>query len=458
MAETIEFARWKNVPEVAAAAAEVEDKFVAYVSGLAGHIESIRLSMADTYWDLLIELLRAQTEPFPKALSFDEQERMFIDFGYMGDRITPLNPNFDMAQVLHSKTELGVFPFMTFSDFIAEGWAVITGQEPPVPVCGASTDMRMRAMERRLRTLLDDRDETLMKLAETVHEKDIVPVLEVLNECLSSAMKVEHRMREFREADDSLRRYLLRERTRYVEAERKMRDILVSASLPRYAFDEFYALHESGKIAAIKLIYLRQEEEKTERRVKRTTNTSVQLSQDMMRKEFELYVLSKRDSIYAPTKLASYERSLLTPRDSAPATYAEMSQAVNRLCEPDMEMFAVAKVRMYGVPRVVFVPGQGLGSYDPAEHAVMIPVFPVTSIEKAVLYGMASFRWFGDDDRVVRGPYELLKENRGKSEEVIAASFRRDYFNWIAKEESGYKVLNSTVRRTFERVLARGED
>jgi hypothetical protein len=127
---------------------------------------------------------------------------------------------------------------------------------------------------------------------------------------------------------------------------------------------------------------------------------------------------------------------------------------MEKLGSMDIDMFAVPRVRMYGVPRVIFIPGQGWGTYDWLDHTILLPVFPVTSTEKSLAYGAGTFRWDSDEDRILKNTYENIKANRGKSILEMAASFYKDYFLWMTKEKEGYRILPRDTHKTFIQMFA----
>ena len=105
---------------------------------------------------------------------------------------------------------------------------------------------------------------------------------------------------------------------------------------------------------------------------------------------------------------------------------------------------------MYGIPRVILVPGQGLGVYDWEDNSLVIPVFPVTSDIKDFCFALAGFRWDNDEDRTLKDTYALLKANKGKGIRAMQESFNNDYFLWISKERKGYRVLPREVTKWFK--------
>ena len=50
-------------------------------------------NLSAQYWDVLSALVDAHTEDIPDELIFDDRERLFIDFGYVSDELTPASPS-----------------------------------------------------------------------------------------------------------------------------------------------------------------------------------------------------------------------------------------------------------------------------------------------------------------------------------------------------------------------------
>jgi hypothetical protein len=469
MAGKIKFQRWENaeIDKITEEAGKIADKYRGYAS--SGKNEDKALArkawqqLSDKYWDLLFALVDAQTEPFPAELTFDEEERLFIDFGFLHDEITPRHKDFDAGTFLGSRTVSGIFQYQSFSDFIAECWGMITDQARPAPLCGSSVETRLKEMDAQLEGLEKERDGEFRRIVSRgggMPEADVNGLCEDLNRYLISAAKVTLRTKEYREAGDERKQLMSQERFRYGEAERVL-DLQVSIAqkgeedplgLPEA--EMFQALHESTKILARKIVYVQQEEEKSLRRAKKISSACAQFSQQMMRKELKNMLTKKKEYMAVPAKIARCEQSLLCPQDAPPMKCAAASALMEKLANMDIDMFAVPRVRMYGVPRVIFVPGQGWGTYDWLDHTILLPAFPVTSVEKSLAYGVGTFRWDSDEDRVLKNTYENIKDNRGKSILEMAASFYKDYFLWMTKEKEGYRILPRDTHKTFVQMFA----
>ncbi|MDR3230509.1 MAG: hypothetical protein LBT65_03645 [Synergistaceae bacterium] len=469
MTEKIVFRRWVEVPDVVRTGEEMEKisgRYLEYVASGKNEDKSKARKewkqLSDKYWDLVGALVDAQTESFPDRLFFDDEERLFIDFGFLNDTVTPKNAKFDPAEALARKTGSGIFQYQTFSDFIAECWAMITRQSVPGPVC-ASGAVRAEDLEAQLKGLQEKRDAEMEKIVSrcaNMTPGDAEKIASTLDGCLINATKVEMRTKEFREAPEDVKQAMSQDRFRYSEAEHAMTTQLSIAQkdeedplgLPEA--EMFMALHESTGIMARKIVYSRQDEDKARVRAKKVADACGQFSQQMMRRELKNMLLKKKEYMAVPAKVARCEQSLLCPQDSEPMSYEAASRMVEELCDMDMDMFAVPRIRMYGVPRVIFIPGQGLGTYDWGDHTILLPMFPTTSAEKSLAYALGTFRWDSDEDRVLKNTYEHIKENRGKSILEMASSFYKDYFLWLTKEKRGYRILPRDTHKTFIQMFA----
>ena len=469
MGKIFGFQRWQHSPEVTNLTAELRKTAELYFRHAASSRADDKAlarkfwqKLEEGYWTLLFALIDAQTESFPNKLVFDASERLFIDFGYMDEALTPKNAKFDLQEALNSKPVTGIFPYGMFSDFIAESWAMITAQRYSPPPY-AAIEERLSSMRARLRELQAQRNAEFLSIAGRNPETssaEAEKITAVMGQYLLNACKVELRVKQSREAPEQLQQGLTQERFRYAEAEKAMHRILSEsqkapeAPLPSAEADRFLALHESTKVLTKKIIYVQQDEEKAARRAKRVHDACAQFSEQMMRRELKNVLLKKKEYMAVPAKTARCETSLLCPQAFAPIPCERASRELEALCDLDMGMFAVARVRMYGLPRVVFVPGQGYGTYDWSDHTILLPAFPVESLEKSLTYALGTFRWDSDEDRILKNAYESLKANRGKTILDMAASFYKDYFLWMTKERQGYRVLPRDTHKAFAEMLA----
>ena len=461
------FTRWKGVPEVAQAVEKLDNAAYKYKKLLAtgktdDKIQANKLwqGMASSYWEIVLALVDAQTKSSPEALTFDDEERLFIDLGYLPGVLT-LSKNFDSKTYLAAKCSGGIFPIMTLSDYIAESWAAINGAELPAPVISMGLTERIYYLDEALSKAQAERDEFLREIDDTyTNNLDVRQIIANLNSYLLSAMKVNMRVPEYREADDSTRQKFAQERKAYNDAEKSILLFISSCQkneenpLPAPKADKFAALHERAKVIAKKILYSQIDAVKIARRVKKISDTCSGMSPQMRRAELKSMLVKKRDYLTVPAKNARADTSLLCQAESMPIDYAKNYSILEEFDSMDMEMFNVPRVRMYGIPRAIFVPGQGLGTYDWNDHSLLIPAFPIGGEEKSVSYALATFRWDSDEDRKIKTPYEQqIKENRKKSLLALAEGFYKDYSLWMTKEKKGYRILPRETHKVFVNIF-----
>ncbi len=467
------FKRWQNVPEVQDAAANLTAQVQKYNALLAentsdskSQAQKLWVSMSASYWDILFALIDAQTKTMPAALTFDPEERLFIDLGCIPG-VLNLSKNFDPKAWLATKCAGDIFPVMTFTDYIAECWAAVTGNEAPVPVIGMSLNDRINTLNEALYSAQGQRDAFINTIATKYPTNlNVKQSIQAMDEFLMSATKVNMRVPEYREGDEATRQKLAQQRKAYLDAENGILLFVSSARkneanpLPLPLADKFTALHEKTKIIAKEILYSQIDAVKIARRTKKITDTCAQMTDAMKRGEFRNMLMKKREYLAVPAKNARCDTSLLCQPDAMPVDYAKDYEIVREFTAMDVEMFNVPRVRMYGIPRVIFVPGQGLGTYDWSDHTIIIPSFPVGGNDKSVSYALGTFRWDSDEDRKLKPPYEQqIKENKKKSLLALAASFYKDYSLWLTKEKRGYRILPRETHKVFVSMFTvRSED
>ncbi|MBR0252417.1 MAG: hypothetical protein IJQ57_03595 [Synergistaceae bacterium] len=456
------FKKWKDVPEVTEAVSKLEDYSQKYNSLIStgsnddrAAAQKIWANMSSSYWEILFALVDAQTKTNPAKLIFDDEERLFIDLGYIPG-ILRLSKDFDPKKFLETKCKADIFPVMTFSDYIAECWATIKGNAIPDPVIGMSLNERISSLNEMLLMAQGERDKFFTDIANSYPTNlNTRQTLQIMNEFLMSAVKVNMRVPEYREGDEATRQKLSQQRKAYLDAE-KAAFLLVSSAqknennpLPIPKVEKFASLHEKTKVLAKKILYSQIDSIKIARRNKKITDSCSAMSDQMKRSELKNMLVKKREYLTVPAKNARCDTSLLCQFDSTPIDYAKDFEFFREFTGMDIEMFNVPRVRMYGIPRVIFVPGQGLGTYDWSDNSILVPAFPLGGNDKSVSYALATFRWDSDEDRKLKTPYEGIKENKKKSLLAMAASFYKDYSVWLTKEKRGYRLLPRDTHKVF---------
>ena len=310
----------------------------------------------------------------------------------------------------------------------------------------------------------------MMKIARE-HAYHIPVDMEKLNEemdkCLLTAMKVVMRVPEYRDAKEKEHQAMAQDRAAYFDAEKTMLLTLSSARnneenpLLQPDLEHAIEVHERTKVLAKKILYCQSSERKKARRAQKAAETkSGANTVTGKRAELKEILTKKREHLTVPGKTARCDTGPFAPASDLPIDFQKASAELESMSAMDMEMFNVARVRMYGIPRVIFVPAQGLGTYDWADHTLLIPVYPyggsagADTASKAIAYALAAFRWDSDEDRHLKNPYEQIKENRKKSLIALATSFYKDYATWMTKEKKGYRILPRETHKVFSQMLA----
>jgi len=124
-------------------------------------------------------------------------------------------------------------------------------------------------------------------------------------------------------------------------------------------------------------------------------------------------------------------------------------QAIAKFIEADPKVFANKKVRRFGYPIIIFVPGTGNGVYNYDLNALMIPEFPMKDFRESLISAIVLFRWDCDEEREFRDSFNSLKPYKRLSFIDLQRSLIRDYIMYITKEREGYKVFDKEIRDWF---------
>ena len=454
------FSKLKNVPEVQEAVAKLEVSAQKYSQLLESGTsedktaaQKVWQEMAPSYWEILFAIIDANTKNSPAQLNFDEEEKLFIDLGCVKG-ILPLSNKFDVKNYFSEKCAPDIFPVMTFSDYISECWASITSNPIPTPSIGMTLKDRLAGLNDLLAKTQSERNKFFTKIASEYPSKvSTKQTLDLMTELLIPAMKVIMRVPEFREGSEAARQKLSQQRKAYIDAENAALLLVSSAQknqekpLPLKEYEKFMALHNRTRILSKKILYTQIDEVKIARRIKKISDNCAAMSNQMRRGELKAMLVSKRE--YVPAKNARCDASFLCKPDSMPVDHIKDYNLFGDFTACDIDMFSVPRVRMYGIPRLIYIPGQGLGTYDWSDNTLLVPMFPTSKEGQAVAYALGTFRWDSDEDRKVRTPYEGIKENKKKSVLAMAASFYKDYSIWMTKERLGYRIMPRETHKVF---------
>ena len=415
--------------------------------------------MAECYWEILFAILDAKLEKMPANINFDEEERLFIDVGYLNG-VLDINKDFDADKFLNSKAHGGIFPVMTFSDYISYQWSLIMGAEPLKSPIGDDLEGRIKTLTEDLEKIQTDRDNMLLKISESyTNQFNLRQGISALDKNLMSMLKYLMRVPEYREGSESFRQQIANERKYYNDAESAVMILISSAQtasenpLPSFEAERLKNIHELTKVLGRKILYAQIDKRKMKRNADKIKEDCRGLTPGMKRGVLREMLTKKREYMAVPAKNARCDQTLLCQPDDMPIDYAKNAAMLEKLSADDIEMFNGPRVRMYGIPKVIFIPGQGLGTYDWLDNSLLIPVFPLGGEEKSLAYALGTFRWDSDEDLKLRTPYGQIKDYRNLSTIAMAQASYRDYSIYMTREKAGYRVLASNVHKVFDQIL-----
>jgi hypothetical protein len=210
------------------------------------------------------------------------------------------------------------------------------------------------------------------------------------------------------------------------------------------------SLHDKTKFLAGLIVHVTNETERWKTRCEMAKNKFKGQSAAAMKLELREGLNHKKEFMVLAAHTARLDTSPLCQNTSPPVSLKRAGEIMMDLTPLDPDMLRASRIRMYGIPRVILVPGQGLGVYDWEDNSLMIPIFPAVSDVKDICFALASFRWDNDEDRTLKDTYALLKPNKGKGIRALQETFFNDYFLWISKERKGYRILPKEVSKWFK--------
>jgi hypothetical protein len=210
------------------------------------------------------------------------------------------------------------------------------------------------------------------------------------------------------------------------------------------------ALHDRAKFLAGLIVHVTNEAERWKTRVEMARKKHKGQGIPALKMELREGINHKKDFMTLAARTARVDTSPLCQNKNEPISMTRAGEIMMDLTPLDPDMLRASRIRMYGIPRVIMVPGQGLGVYDWEDNSLIIPIFGAVSDVKDFCFALASFRWDNDEDRTLKDTYSLLKINKGKGIRALQEAFMNDYFLWISKERKGYRILPREVSKWFK--------
>jgi tetratricopeptide (TPR) repeat protein len=137
-------------------------------------------------------------------------------------------------------------------------------------------------------------------------------------------------------------------------------------------------------------------------------------------------------------------------------TMEKLIAAFDRIIEFDPTLFNNDRVKIFGRPTALIVPGNGNAVYDWKNNQFVIPLVPPGGdFMGSIATGVIEYRIDVDDEKTMMTSYQKVPENRGvKSLVTLRAKMTKDYLTWMTSEYNGFKVLGKEARAWFEREIA----
>jgi hypothetical protein len=210
------------------------------------------------------------------------------------------------------------------------------------------------------------------------------------------------------------------------------------------------SLHDRTKFLAGLIVHVTNEAERWKMRCEIFRKKFKGQGVPAMKLELRNGLNRKKEFMLLAAHTARLDESPICQNKSVPVSMMRAGEIMMDLTPLDPDMLRASRIRMYGIPRVILVPGQGLGVYDWEDNSLIIPIFPAVSDVKDFCFALAAFRWDNDEERTLKDTYSLLKANKGKGIRALQESFSNDYFLWISKERKGYRILPREVSKWFK--------
>jgi hypothetical protein len=128
---------------------------------------------------------------------------------------------------------------------------------------------------------------------------------------------------------------------------------------------------------------------------------------------------------------------------------------ISILIDDDHRMRHYRVVRKKGIPNILLTPGRSNGFYFWESDIFILPVIPVRNTEESVYSMYALFKWENDED--LRMEYKMLKDVVRMNSLNSQRSFIKDLTLWFSREKKGYKILDKSRKKFFERFFIRKE-
>jgi hypothetical protein len=458
-------AKWKDRGPIRAIASEMaalEDRFLEVRYANSPEESKTRREawarLSSLFFDLAWEIVDAKLDEkaLPDRLAFDPEERLLIDCGFLSEKTSPSNEH--LEALVGQTASVDIYQYLTLSESVAAEYALYFDKPYQGPEGNRTFEEKIRALNDEMNALVQRRRIMLSLVLGRcgfLTAEDVERMLGNLERCLASFTEVELRTRRVRDAETAERERMQEEHKLYFFADKDLRTALARATNEVEGFtdaeeDKILGLHDRSRFLASLIVHVGNEAERWRTRTELARTKHKKKGFPARKMELRDIFNRKKEFMLLAARTARLDTSPLCAWPTAPLSFRSASEILMDLTPLDPEMLRASRVRMYGIPRVVLTPGQGLGVYDWTDNTLIVPVFAPNRTEaKSLTHALGSFRWDNDEDRALKDTYALLKDNEGKGIRALQESFCGDYFIWLTKERKGYRVLPRDTAKWF---------
>lgn len=425
------------------------------------HKQSLLKHMTGLYWSIIKEIIRGKfpqdKKTLPDNMFFSADERLFIDFGFISDRLCSRPSwNADMPQ--------GILTLQTMSEWIEENFCCFFDKNcefvhKRINFARLSykkkfmeTSSKLKIMVPFLFSSCSSENGTCSSEISESEKKCIMTKTEsedLINEwvdCVENYSYVFAKTSEWKTEDEDAKHVVYLKTKRFIELNEKI-DMFIK-QLERSP--EHRDLTRQIRIMLMECFntvifdaYLSKEGHKAKQKRERIAK---KYHDDFTGAKVAFLDCLNQKSEYASlmAKQSRMEYNAIMDEDGYAGLFdmKSLEQILLDVLYADIGMFDVSRVRMYGTPRILLIPGKGLGTYDWSDHTMLLPVSPIGGdLMKSAAFACASFRWDADEERILKDSYSVLPENKKKNLMDLNSAFAKDYHIWSSKETKGFRVM-----------------
>jgi len=411
---------------------------------------SLLADLPRQFWIVAIEILRGKFRDgtAPDRLRFSDEEKIFLNTGYFTESLAGVP-----AQQPPKETGCPILPSMCFTDWLEDTFSMYFCRDIKslASLSEAEMELRKKALLSRIKIMIP----LLLSsgAASSMSRTEAENLVEEWGFFLSSYSAVSAKTAEWRTNNEEEKHRIAYEARKFLDHTENLRLLLAKreAEGDRDSVAKLGALLYECRNVALFAAYLSKEEDKHRKKQERMLNaygddpTGAKIAfLDLLGKKKEYAeLMSKQVRMnYSPFLTAEQYRDM--------GSAGKIKDAVDDILLSDPGMLQAARIRMYGLPRIIVMPGWGVGSYDWSDNTFLLPIAPQGgNTLRAAAFAFASFRWDTDEDRILKDTYGKLKENKKKNIIELSVTFSKEYFLWVTKEVKGYRVLPRESHKWF---------